>query len=77
MVKEMQLKDYKFFGVYDYEKIAYDFWKTGYYSNKLDLIGAIQKFGNGALIEKKVIGSVQMVLQNIDEYDKRYNGEMK
>lgn len=72
----MQLKDYKFYGIYDYEKIVYDFWKTGFYSNKLDLIGAINKFGNGALIQKKIIGTVEIVLSNIDEYENKYNGEV-
>lgn len=70
-----KLKDYRVYGIYDYERIIYDFWKTGFYSNKLQLIGAVLSFGDGALIEKKVIGITEMVLQNIEQYEKKYNGE--
>ena len=40
---------------YDYKSIVFDFWKTGFYPNKIELVGAIIRFGKGHLIVNKII----------------------
>lgn len=40
---------------YDYESIVKDFWNTGFYPNKLELVRAVIKFGKGFLIVDKII----------------------
>jgi hypothetical protein len=40
---------------YDYDAIVKDFWNTGFYSNKLELVGAIVAFGHGQLTVEKII----------------------
>jgi len=40
---------------YDYKSIVKDFWDTGLYPNKIELVGAIIRFGKGHLIVNKII----------------------
>lgn len=40
---------------YDYDKIVFDFWNTGFYKDKLDLVGSIAKWGNGKLNPSLII----------------------
>lgn len=40
---------------YDYKSIVKDFWNTGLYPNKIELVGAIIRFGKGHLIVNKII----------------------
>ena len=40
---------------YDYKSIVKDFWNTGFYHNKLELVGAIIQFSKGLLIVDKII----------------------
>jgi hypothetical protein len=49
---------------FDYDKIVCDFWKTGFYSNKLDLLTAIMSFGRGKLLSSLVMNAINRNLQN-------------
>lgn len=49
---------------YKYSEIVKDFWKTGLFPSKLDLIPAIMTFGKGKLYKTLVIDNVEKELSN-------------
>lgn len=50
---------------YDYISIVKDFWKTGFYSNKVELVGAIMKFSKGHLNPSIIIETFNKIKDNL------------
>lgn len=52
---------------YDYDKIVFDFWETGLYSGKLDMVEAIMSWSKGHLNLTLIIESFEKIIPNIDK----------
>ena len=46
---------------YNYEDIVRDFWQTGFYTGKLDLVGAIMQWSRGRLNPKIIIETFERI----------------
>ena len=49
---------------YDYKSIVFDFWKTGFYSGKLDLVGAIMQWSKGKLNPRIILETFEKGVNN-------------
>lgn len=49
---------------YDYKSIVFDFWKTGFYSGKLDLVGAIMQWSKGKLNPRTILETFEKGVNN-------------
>jgi hypothetical protein len=68
-----KLEDYRIFeNEYDYEAIVSDFWKSGYYTGKLHLIGSIWEWSDFKLSPKILIDTFEWKMK-IEEYKGKTN----
>ena len=72
-VPKFNKDDYRTAFGYDLHNLAFDMWKTGFYSNKLDLLAAMMSVGKGCFYNTIVLTVIEEVLTNIDYYKDMYS----